>query len=102
VKGIEIAIDLMHGYILSLSNCDSQTQNAYYLSEWMKPLANRISSTATLTSCVSTHGDFLLNTGKVLDWNLLNKNWDEAGQDYADLLNICLGDVPIPSKNLMI
>ena len=69
----------MSAWIPMLNSCDGQVQNAMYLTKWMKPLSNRIQATATLTSCVSNHGDYLLTSGRVLDYNLLNKQYDEAG-----------------------
>ena len=92
----------MSQYIIGLSSCDAQTQNAYYLSRWVSPLATPVLAAEHLTECVSNYGDYLITAGKTLDFNLLNSHWAEAGDDYGDILIICLGDVPFPNKTLMI
>jgi len=61
-------------------------------------MSTRIQATATLTPCVTKHGDWLLTSGSELDWNLLNLKYADAGENIADVLTICLGDVEIPGK----
>lgn len=80
-----------------LSKCPSASDDMARLNKWAKTFENTRDFIAIVT------GNFIGNLMKVTSThgtmisNMKSENWAQAGENYAEILTLLLGDVPYAS-----